>query len=162
MRETGESPENETFEPGDPDFARRVRESFDNQALMHTIGAELARVEAGYCELHLPYREDLCQQHGFLHAGITSTLADTSGGYAAYTLMPPDSSVLTVEYKINLLRPAAGERFIARATVKRPGRNLTVVEAEVSAVDRGEEKPIATMLATMSAVYGIPDRVAGG
>ena len=144
--------------PRDPDYERRVRDSFARQTLMTTIGAEMAEVGPGTCTLAMAYRRDLCQQHGFLHAGVTTALADSAAGYAAYSLMPPGSSVLTVEYKINLMAPAEGERFIARGTVEKAGRTLTVVRSEVSAVKDGQEKPIAFMLATMMCLADTPDQ----
>ncbi|MBA2693945.1 MAG: PaaI family thioesterase [Rubrobacter sp.] len=124
---------------------------------MKTIGAELADIGPGFCEIHLPFREDLCQHDGFLHAGATTTIADNAAGFAAYTLMPENSSVLSVEFKINLLRPAIGERLIARAKVQKPGRNISVVSAEVFAVKDGEEKTVAIMLATMACLPGESD-----
>ncbi|MDH3473722.1 MAG: PaaI family thioesterase, partial [Rhodospirillales bacterium] len=93
------------FTPADPGFEARVRNSFARQSIMTLIGAEIARVEPGLVEIVLPYREDLCQQHGFFHAGVTSTIADSAGGYAAFSLFPADASVLTTEFKINLLAP---------------------------------------------------------
>lgn len=144
------------FEPEDEGFEQRVREGFESQTFMKTIGAELAEVRAGYCEIHVPFREDLCQHDGYLHAGVTSTIADNAAGYAAYTLMPADSRVLSVEFKMNLLRPAVGERLIARATVIKPGRNISVVQSEVSAVRNGEEKAVAIMIATMTCLRGEP------
>jgi uncharacterized protein (TIGR00369 family) len=137
------------FAPADPDYSDRVRASFARQTFLATIGAELTRLEPGCCELTLPFRPDLCQQHGFHHAGVTSTLADTACGYAAFSLMPAGSAVLTVEFKLNLLAPAAGERFVARAKVERPGRTLTVAAAEVLAIEGGVEKKIALMVATL-------------
>lgn len=117
---------------------------------MDLIGGELARVEPGVVEIRLPYRPDLTQQDGYVHAGIVTTIADSACGYAAYTLMPPESDVLAVEFKVNLLRPANGELFIARAEVIKPGRTLTVVRADVIAVSAGEERQlVATMLGTM-------------
>jgi uncharacterized protein (TIGR00369 family) len=145
-------------EPADPEFIARVRESFARQAMMQTIGAVLETVAAGRAEISLPFRSDLTQQHGYLHAGVIATIADSACGYAAYSLMPADASVLTVEYKINLLAPAVGDRFIARATVIRPGRTLTVVEADVFASVQGAERRTATMLATIIAVRDRPDR----
>ncbi len=121
---------------------------------MKTIGAELWEVGPGYCEIHLPFREDLCQHDGYLHAGATSTIADNAAGFAAYTLMPEGASVLSVEFKMNLLRPAIGEKLIARARVQKPGRNISVVQSEVSAVEGGEEKTVAIMLATMACLLG--------
>ncbi len=149
------------FVPKDPDYERRVRDSFARQTLMATIGAEMAEVGPGSCTLAMAYRRDLCQQHGFHHAGVTTALADSAAGYAAYSLMPPGSSVLTVEYKINLMAPADGERFLARAAVERAGRSLTVVRSEVFAVKNGEEKAIAFMLATMMCLADTPDVAAG-
>jgi uncharacterized protein (TIGR00369 family) len=146
------------IKPRDPAWEAKVRDSFARQTAMHTIGARIAALAPGYCEIELPYRRDLCQQHGYLHAGITTTIADSAAGYAAYSLMPPDASVLTVEFKVNLMAPAAGERFLARGSVVRPGRTLVVVEAEVVAQENGQEKPIAQLLATMMCLEGTPDR----
>lgn len=148
----------EEFKPLDPNYEERVRDSYSRQSFMVTIGATLERVAPGYCEIHLPYRRDLCQQHAYLHGGVVSTIADNASGYAAYSLMPADSSVLSVEFKLNLLRPAAGEKLIARGRVKRAGRSITVVETEVSAVAEGQEKLIAVMLATMMCLPGSSDR----
>jgi uncharacterized protein (TIGR00369 family) len=146
------------FEPRDPDYERRVRDSFARQALMRTIGAELVRVEPGRVEIGLPYRDDLTQQHGYLHAGITSTVADSAGGYAGYSLFPAGSSVLTVEFKINLLAPAAGERFVAVGEVVRPGRTLTICRLEVSAL-KGEQRTLIAMgQQTLICLEGTPDR----
>src|SRR4029078_175256 len=133
-----------------PLFAIQVRNSFERQTAMSSIGAELLIVEPGKVEIALPYRSDLTQQHGYLHAGIITTIADTACGYAAYTLMPAGSEVLSVEFKVNLLRPAKGERFVAVANVLKPGRTLTVVRADVFGVSESDERElIATMLATM-------------
>lgn len=117
---------------------------------MSSIGAKLLLVEPGKVEIALPYRSDLTQQHGYMHAGIITTIADTACGYAAYTLMPAGSEVLSVEFKVNLLRPAKGERFVAVANVLKPGRTLTVVRADVFGISESDERElIATMLATM-------------
>jgi len=120
---------------------------------MGLIGAELSRVEPGVIEITLPYRADLAQQHGYLHAGIVTTIADSACGYAAYSLMPPNSEVLSVEFKVNLLRPAKGERFLAVAEVVKAGKTLTVVRADVFGVhykDHEEQRElVATMLGTM-------------
>jgi uncharacterized protein (TIGR00369 family) len=146
------------FQPRDPAFESRVRDSFARQALMRTIGAELVRVEPGRVEIALPYRDDLTQQHGYLHAGITSTIADSAGGYAGYSLFPAGSSVLTVEFKINLLAPAAGERFLAEGAVVRPGRTLTICRLEVSAL-KGEQRTLIAMgQQTLICLEGTPDR----
>ena len=132
-----------------PSFALEIEESFAKQTIMALIGAELTRVEPGIIEITLPYRADLAQQHGYLHAGIVTTIADSACGYAAYSLMPPDSEVLSVEFKVNLLRPAKGETFSAVAEVVKSGKTLTVVRADVFAMDEGRRDLIATMLGTM-------------
>lgn len=150
----------ERFEPKYPDYAARVAASFARQAFMKTLGAELVRVEPGYCEIHLPYRADLCQQHGYVHAGVTTTLADNCCGYAAYSLMPADSSVLTVEFKTNFLAPGRGERLIARGVVDKPGRSLSVTRAEVVGVVDGREQTVALMQATMMCMAGLSDGAA--
>src|SRR5689334_15251486 len=138
-----------TFEPFNPSFAADVKDSFAKQAVMVTIGAELVSVAPGAVQISLPYRSDLTQQHGYLHAGIVTTIADSACGYAAYTLMPPNSAVLSVEFKVNLLRPAKGEEFLAVAEVLKPGRTLTVVRADVFANPKSERALVATMLGTM-------------
>ena len=117
---------------------------------MELIGGELTRVEPGVVEIALPYRSDLTQQDGYVHAGIITAIADTACGYAAYSLMPPESDVLAVEFKVNLLRPAKGDKFLARAEVIKPGRTLTVVRADVFVVTGKEEQQlVATMQGTM-------------
>lgn len=134
-----------------------MRASFACQEVMTTIGAALTRVSAGEVDIELPFRQDLTQQHGFLHAGIVTTIVDSACGYAALSLMPAEASVLTVEYKVNLLSPARGALMIARGRVLKPGRTLTVCAGDVVALVDGNEKPVATMLATMMAVYERPD-----
>jgi uncharacterized protein (TIGR00369 family) len=139
--------------PPDPAFADRVRASFARQQVMHLIGAILAGVEPGAVEIRLPFRSDLTQQHGFLHAGVIATIVDSACGYAALSLMPPDTGVLSIEYKVNLLAPARGSVFLARGRVLRAGRTVTVCAGDVLAVQAdGQETAIATMLATMMAV----------
>ena len=131
-------------------FAEEIKQSFTKQTIMGLIGAELSRVEPGMIEITLPYRADLAQQHGYLHAGIVTTIADSACGYAAYSLMPPNSEVLSVEFKVNLLRPAKGEKFLAVAEVVKAGKTLTVVRADVFGVDGEEQRElVATMLGTM-------------
>jgi uncharacterized protein (TIGR00369 family) len=137
------------FEPSNPLFATEVRDSFARQAVMKTIGAELVSVVPGAVQISLLFRPDLTQQNGYLHAGIVTTIADSACGYAAYTLMPPNSAVLSVEFKVNLLRPAKGEEFLAIAEVLKPGRTLTVVRADVFANPTSERVLVATMLGTM-------------
>jgi len=140
----------------DPAYDARVRSSFERQAVMATLGARLARVAPGEVEIEWPYRAELAQQHGFLHAGILATMLDSACGYAAFSLMPADAAVLSVEFKVNLLAPAAGERFAARARVIRSGRTITVCEADAWAIRNGEEKRVATMLGTMMCVRDNP------
>lgn len=141
---------NPAFVPQDANFDGRVRESFARQRLMETIGARVARVAAGEVEIELPFRQDLTQQHGYLHAGVVAGILDSACGYAALSLMPAGAEVLSVEYKINLLSPAKGELFSARARVVRAGRNLTVCAGDVFALSEGKQKAVATMLATMT------------
>lgn len=137
-------------QPRNPSFAEEIKQSFVKQTIMKLIGAELSRVEPGIVEIMLPYRADLAQQHGYLHAGIVTTIADSACGYAAYSLMPPDSQVLSVEFKVNLLRPARGVAFLASAEVVKSGKTLTVVRADVFGLDHeGQRALIATMLGTM-------------
>jgi uncharacterized protein (TIGR00369 family) len=131
------------------DIEQRVRETYDRQAALKLIGAVLASVAPGEVTIELPFRPDLTQQHGFFHAGIVTMIVDTACGYAAYTLMPPGAGVLTVEYKVNFISPATGEKLIGRGRVIKPGRTLTVCQGEVHAISNGEEKLVATMLATM-------------
>ncbi len=132
-----------------PSFADEIEQSFAKQTIMGLIGAELTRVEPGLIEIRLPYRADLAQQHGYLHAGIVTTIADSACGYAAYSLMPPNSEVLSVEFKVNLLRPAKGETFSAVAEVVKSGRTLTVVRADVFGIEQDRRDLVATMLGTM-------------
>ena len=148
----------ESFKPPDPLYAERVRSSFDRQPFMHLLGAELSVVGPGYCEIHLPYRKALSQQHGFFHAGVIGTLADNAGGYAAFSLMPPHASVLTVEYKLNLLAPGQGGRLKARGRALKAGRTLTVCRCEVWAIHEGMERLCATCLMTVMTLPGRPDR----
>jgi uncharacterized protein (TIGR00369 family) len=140
------------FPATDPDFARRVRASFARQTIMTTFGAQMTQVAPGEVEITMPFRADLTQQHGFLHAGVITTIVDSACGYAALTLMPPDSGVLTVEYKVNFVAPAAGERFVARGRVTKPGRTLTVCAGDVFARQDGQDRLVATMLTTMMAI----------
>lgn len=136
-----------------PRFAEEIKQSFTKQTIMGLIGAELTRVDPGIVEITLPYRADLAQQHGYLHAGIVTAIADSACGYAAYSLMPPETEVLSVEFKVNLLRPAKGELFLASAEVVKSGRTLTVVRADVFALHQTEQRTlIATMLGTMICV----------
>jgi uncharacterized protein (TIGR00369 family) len=137
-------------QPRNPAFAEEIKQSFAKQTIMGLIGAKLSRVEPGVIEITLPFRADLAQQHGYLHAGIVTTIADSACGYAAYSLMPPNSEVLSVEFKVNLLRPAKGEKFLAVAEVIKAGKTLTVVRADVFGMSQeGGRELVATMLGTM-------------
>lgn len=132
-----------------PAFSDNVKDSFAAQSIMQTIGAQLTRVEPGLVEISLPYRKDLTQQDGYLHAGIITTIADSAAGYAAFTVMPAGARVLSVEFKVNLLRPASGDSFLARAEVIKPGQTLTVVRADVFGLTGNEQSLVASMLGTM-------------
>lgn len=143
-------------EPDNPHFERAVRESFAAQQLMATIGARLASVAAGAVEIRVPFRRDLTQQHGFLHAGIVASALDSACGYAAFSLMPEGTGVLSVEFKTNLLAPARGDELIARARVIRAGRTITVCQGDASMLRDGAEISIATMLATIMAIRDRP------
>lgn len=147
----------------DPEAERRVRESFARQAFVLHLGGTMEALAPGRAVLRLPFRPELAQQHGFFHAGALTTLADTAAGYAAFTLMPEGAAVLTVEFKVNLLRPGRGTATIARAEVLKPGRTLMAVRADVFCVaeDGAPEELAATMLATMMVVRGRPDVPAG-
>jgi uncharacterized protein (TIGR00369 family) len=133
-------------------FEERVRQSFSRQVFMSTLGAELAAVVQGGVEIRLPFSPNLTQQNGYLHAGAVTAVLDSACGYAALTMAAEDKDVLSVEFKVNLLAPAAGEVFAARAQVKRAGRTLTVCTADAFAIRDGKEKVVATMLATIMAV----------
>jgi len=140
--------------PRNPSFAEDVARTFAKQPIMNLIGARLSLVEPGVVEITLPYRADLTQQHGYLHAGVVATIADSACGYAAFTLMPAGLSVLSVEFKVNLLRPAQGVEFVTRAEVIKAGRTLTVVRADVFGISKNEEKElVATMQGTMICLY---------
>ena len=143
--------------PRDPNWEAKVRASFARQSFMDTIGARLTTVSPGRCEIELPFRGDLCQQHGFLHGGVVTAIAANAGGYAAFTLMPANTSVVGIEYKVNLFASPKGTRFVARGRVLRSGRTLHVVESEVEAAQEGEVRPVARMLATMMAAEGIAE-----
>jgi uncharacterized protein (TIGR00369 family) len=138
------------YEVRNPDFERAVRDSFALQGLMATLGAELLRIGPGRVEIALATRPELSQQHGYLHAGAIAAAVDSACGYAAMTLMPPERDVLSVEFKLNLLAPAAGARFVAWGEVVRSGRTLTVCRGGLHAA--GDDAPLALMQATMIAV----------
>ena len=140
------------FEPRDPDFKTRITQSFADQAIMQTIGASLLEVRPGQVKIGLPFDRRLTQQDQFIHAGVSSTIMDSACGYAAFSLMPAEARVLTIEFKINLLAPAAGERFRAIGKVLKPGRSVFVAETELYAESGHNSKLVATMVATLMAV----------
>ncbi len=142
------------FKPANPNFAEVVRGSFATQGLMQLIGATLERVEPGAIDIALPFRDDLTQQHAFLHGAVTTAIADSAAGYAALSLMPAGNEVLSVEFKINLLRPAVGSRFIAEGRVVKAGKTITVSSANVFAYADDQPVHIATLLATMISQKG--------
>jgi uncharacterized protein (TIGR00369 family) len=136
----------------------RVRQSFSKQAFMSTLGARLTKVDQGVVEIRLPFSPNLTQQNGFLHGGAITAVLDSACGYAALSMAPENKGVLTVEFKVNLLAPAMGEVFDARAQVKRAGQTLTICTADAFAVNQGREKLVATMLATIMAVPITPPK----
>lgn len=142
-----------SLEPPNPNFRQAILDSFGQQGLMRTLGAEISKLAPGSCEITAPFKQDLSQQNGFFHAGVSGAIADTACGYAAMSLAPSGANVLTAEYKINLLRPAAGSVLRARATVIKPGKSLTVCQADV-VVDgkEGEEKLCALVIATIAVI----------
>ena len=142
--------------PANPNYKARVRASFAKQQFMATLGASLTTVQPGEVSIELPFRADLTQQHGFLHAGVVTSVIDSACGYAALTLMPPDREVLSVEFKVNLMAPAQGATFQARGRVVRAGRTLTVCTGDLRVA--GSESVVAMMQATMMAVEGRSDR----
>lgn len=147
--------------PANPDFAARVRDSFGRQPFMAHIGARITALEPGFCEITVDHRRELTQQHGFIHGGVLASIADSAAGYAAFSLMPAEASVLTVEYKLNLLRPGRGEAMIARGRVLKPGRTLTVVQADVFARSAGGEEQVVSSLQTLMCLYGRADNASG-
>lgn len=150
------------FDLRDPNFAQRVRASFDRQKFMAHIGAELTRIEPGFCELRLPFNASLTQQHDYFHGGAIGAIADVAGGYAAHSLMDADDSVLTVEYKLNIMAPGKGEMLYARGHVMRPGRTLTITRVDVVAVTDGRESLIASAQQTLMRMAGVPDSGGNG
>ena len=143
--------------PADPRFEERVRASFGRQRFMTVMGATMTRVEPGEVEIELPFDAELTQQHGFVHGGAIAAVLDTACGYAASSLMPADAGVLTVEFKINFLAPAAGERLRFIGRVRRAGRTVTFVDGDAVAIAAGRARTVATMQATMMTVHGRDD-----
>ena len=144
-----------SFQPQDPDFEARVRDSYARQSFMHYIGARLTDVRPGHVVIELPVRPELSQQHGYVHAGATTAIADVAGGYAAATLYPASTTVLTVDFKLNLVSPGEGAHLKAVARVVKPGRQITTCDIEVfSCSADGSEKLSAKMLQTMMCIEG--------
>ncbi len=143
-----------TFQPADPSFAERVRASFARQGIMEHLGARLESVTPGRVEISLPYRPELSQQHGFFHAGVIATIADSAGGYAALTLFPADAGILTVEFKVNLLAAADGERALAVGEVIRSGRTVTVSRLDAYVEKGGRRTHCATGTSTLMTLMG--------
>ena len=145
------------FKVHDLHYAERVRASFARQGAMRLIGAELVGVAPGYCAIALVPHAEVAQQHGYVHAGIVAAIVDSAGGYAGFTLFPANASVLTVEYKLNLLAPATGERLVAEGFVVKPGRTLSITRGEVHAEHGGRRTLVALMQQTLMVMHGKPD-----
>jgi len=137
------------LEAQDTGYESKTLESFGRQAVMQTLDAELSIQGPGIVSIRFPFQSRFTQQNGYIHAGIVATILDSACGYAAFTLMPQGADVLTVEFKVNLLRPAKGDHFAAKATVVKPGKTISVVEAALYSSEYGEGKPVATMTATI-------------
>lgn len=146
-----------SFEPKNPDYAARCQDSFGRQPYMAHLGATLRAVRPGFCEIALPGGPHLRQQHGYYHGGSIASVLDSAAGYAAFSLMPADVTILTVEYKLNFLLPGEGDELIARGQVVKPGRTLTVVQADAFVVKDGGERMCATSIQTLMALPGQPD-----
>jgi len=149
------------FQAADPAFEARVRDSFARQPFMAYLGARITAVAPGFCEIAVDCRRELTQQHGFVHGGVLASIADSAAGYAALSLMPAGASILTVEYKLNILRPGRGEAMIARGRVLKPGRTLTVVQADVFARGTGGEEQVISSLQTLMCLAGKADDASG-
>ena len=145
------------FEVVDSNYASKVIDSFSRQPFMAFIGAKMVKILPGYCEILLPYKSEISQQHGYFHGGIIGTIADNCGGYSAYSLMPADCSVLTVEYKLNLIASGLGEQLVGRGQVVKSGRTLTICRSDVFVIKDGVEKQCATSIVTLMAMRGKSD-----
>ncbi len=139
------------------DFEEKIKDSFARQKFMNFIGGKVVKVEDGFCEIHLPFKEELTQQHGFFHAGVISTLADNAAGYAAFSKMDANSSILTVEFKLNLMSPGDGEMLIAKAKVLKSGKTLTICRADVFVIKNGKEKLCAAAQSTLIQLHNQDD-----
>jgi uncharacterized protein (TIGR00369 family) len=146
-----------SFKPADPDWDAKVRDSFARQGAMETIGARIVHLEPGHAHVSVEYSESIAQQHGYVHGGVVGMIADTAGGYAGFSMMPAGASVLTVEYKMNLLAPADGQTILAKGRVLKPGRTLVVAQVDVFAHKNGQTKLCATMLQTLMVMAGKSD-----
>ena len=155
-----EPPSAAPFVPASAAFRERIRASFARQGAMATLGARLGSIEPGYCAIELTPGPAVSQQHGYVHAGVLAALVDTAGGYAGYTLFPEESSVLTVEFKLNLLAPAQGERIVAEGFVVKSGRTLTITRGEVHAESGGRRTLCALMQQTLMTMHGKADTAA--
>ena len=142
-----------SFTPKDPAYREKVAESFAQQPVMNTVGATIVSTEPGMVELEFIHQQNLTQHHGFIHAGIVTTVLDSACGYAAYSLMPENTSVLTIEFKTNLLAPALGDKYVAIGQVKKPGRTITVSDGELFAITDGQKKLVATMTGTLMTMH---------
>lgn len=138
-------------------FEDKIKDSFARQKFMNFIGGKVVKVEDGFCEIHLPFKEELTQQHGFFHAGVISTLADNAAGYAAFSKMDENSSILTVEFKLNLMSPGDGEMLIAKAKVLKSGKTLTICRADVFVIKNGKEKLCAAAQSTLIQLHNQDD-----
>jgi uncharacterized protein (TIGR00369 family) len=148
---------NAVFVPADAHYEARVRDSFARQGAMKLMGARIEEVAPGYCAISLVPRPEVAQQHGYVHAGVVSAIVDTAGGYAGFTLFPVDSSVLTVEFKLNLMAPAAGDRLVAEGFVIKSGRTLCITRGEVHAERNGTRTLVALMQQTLMVMHGKSD-----
>ncbi len=145
------------FLPRDPNFDARCRDSFSRQPFMAHLGASLVELRPGFAEIRLPFAPFVRQQHGYVHGGAIASVLDSAAGYAAFSLMPADATVLTVEYKLNFVNPGEGEAVIARGRVVKSGRTLSVVQADAYARTGGKEVLIATSIQTLMALLGRDD-----
>ena len=140
--------------PETPDFETMVRDSFLKMAMMSYLGARISVIKPGAVEVRLAHRKELLQQHGLFHGGVTTTILDSAGGYAAFSLFKPGDEILTVEYKVNFIAPAIGEELVARGEVVKIGKSLSITRGEASVVKGGKEKPCAVMQQTMMRING--------
>lgn len=143
------------FEPRDPDFVRRITDEFNRQGAMATLGLSLESVEPGRVLIHLPMSPAVTQQNGYVHAGVSATALDSACGFAGISLIPPEAFLLTIEFKLNLFSPARGDLFIAEGRVLKPGRSVTVTEGRLYTPERGHDRPVATMTATLMTLYPV-------